>query len=73
VFGVPIEAQLKIEHYLDNLIQLQPLSGPVLALNYPDEFFDYYDRYSAFESRFSKDLCYPCFSWPKIKNWKPDF
>lgn len=46
-FGVTVELQLSIEHYLDSLVTLGPLEIPCFDLMTPQSWRDYYVRYES--------------------------
>jgi len=73
MYGISVSKQQEIEAYLENLKTLQPLSGPVSELSYPEQFYDYYERYVIRKSRFDPTFSTPDEHWPRLARWKPDF
>jgi hypothetical protein len=73
MYGISVCKQQEVEAYLEGLDRLQPLSGPVAELNFPQQFYDYYERYVARKSRFDPSLTNPDEHWPRLARWKPDF
>lgn len=74
LFGITPGTQAKVENYLSNLRVLTPLSGPVSRLiEYPPDWYHYYDNYSLEIDRSSRNVDHPSCSWSRLKNWKPEW
>ena len=72
IYGVSVEAQLEIEKYLDGLVDVQELAGPILDLNFHPDFYRFADTYTmTLPMSFVRNI--PIFSWSKDKTTNYEF
>jgi len=74
LYGITVEAQVKIEKYLDSLQSLQMFKNDQIDEIMPKIWQDHFDSYSSVVGRCDPYLSYPvCSRWPKLAGLRKEW